>query len=160
MFHPIQTTESGDAFYRHLLEQVKHLLEGERDAIANMANVSSLLFMMMEDVNWVGFYLWKDGQLVLGPFQGKPACVRIAQGKGVCGTAFSQQCTLVVPDVYKFPGHIFCDGDSRSEIVIPLSTHQPIGVLDIDSPIVDRFTEVDRKGLEAIVQWLIAATDF
>ncbi|MCI0182963.1 MAG: GAF domain-containing protein [Acidibacillus sp.] len=160
MFNPTTSEETGAKFYELLVKQAEQLLMDEKDAIANLANISSLLFMMMHDVNWAGFYLWKEDQLILGPFQGKPACVRIAKGKGVCGTAVSEQRSLVVEDVYQFPGHIFCDGDSRSEVVIPIMVDgRVIGVLDVDSPLLGRFNDVDREGLESIVQVLLASTD-
>ena len=139
-------------FYRELVAQARSLLQGEHDLIANAANLSALLYHSMPDVNWAGFYFLKDGELVVGPFQGKPACVRIAIGKGVCGSAAAQREILVVPDVNQFPGHIFCDSASRSEIVVPLVKNgRLLGVLDIDSPKLARFDEEDRLGLEKIV---------
>jgi len=145
--------------YDELLRQARGLFEGERDAIANAANLSALLFGGLAEINWVGFYFLNGSELVLGPFQGKPACVRIALGKGVCGTAMEQRQTLVVPDVGKFPGHIPCDADSRSEIVVPLiAGGRAVGVLDIDSPIPARFDEDDRVGIESLaVLWLRAS---
>src|SRR5688572_5562814 len=126
--------------YSNLASQLRSLLEGERDFIANAANVSSLLYHSLPDLNWAGFYLLKEGELVLGPFQGKPACVRIAMGKGVCGTAAERRQTLLVENVHEFPGHIACDNESNSEIVVPLIREQQlIGVLDLDSPLFDRF---------------------
>ena len=117
--------------------------------IANLANASALLYGALEDVNWAGFYLMKDGRLVLGPFQGKPACIEIPVGRGVCGTAVAQDKTQRVPDVHQFPGHIACDGASRSEIVIPIHAGGQIaGVLDLDSPIRGRFTEADARCAE------------
>jgi len=119
------------------------LTDGETDVIANLANVSALIYDVIDDLNWAGFYILKDGELVLGPFQGKPACVRIKIGKGVCGTAVKNDKTLVVSDVHKFAGHIACDSASRSEIVVPLHKDGAIfGVLDVDSPIVDRFENI------------------
>ena len=135
--------------YHNLLLQLRSLLEVERDAIANMANTAAVLYNTLPDINWAGFYLLKDGGLVLGPFQGKPACVRIALGKGVCGTAAAQQCTQRVADVHAFAGHIACDADSRSEIVVPLLQGGRVwGVLDIDSPLLNRFDETDQQFLE------------
>ena len=129
--------------------QLRSLLEVERDAIANMANTAAVLYNTLPDINWAGFYLLKDGGLVLGPFQGKPACVRIALGKGVCGTAAAQQCTQRVADVHAFAGHIACDAASRSEIVVPLLQGGRVwGVLDIDSPLLNRFDETDQQFLE------------
>lgn len=139
------------SLYGELLVQTRGLLHGERDLIANAANFASLLYHNLPDVNWVGFYFLKDGELVVGPFQGKPACVRITLGKGVCGTAAVHRQPIVVPDVNKFPGHIFCDGVSLSEAVVPL-VHQDglLGVLDIDSPHLDRFDAQDQAGLEQL----------
>src|SRR5688572_27987335 len=123
-----------------LLEQARALLHGERDPVANAANVSALIYHSLPEVNWAGFYWMKCGELVLGPFQGKPACVRIAVGKSVCGTAARERRTVVVPDVHTFPGHIACDSASRSELVVPvMRAGEVLGVLDLDSPITDRF---------------------
>jgi L-methionine (R)-S-oxide reductase len=142
--------------YLGLVEQLRGLLEGERDFIANAANFSSLLFHSLSDVNWAGFYLVKDGELVLGPFQGKPACVRIAIGKGVCGTAAEIKQTVIVANVDEFPGHIACDSESKSEIVVPLiKDHQLLGVLDLDSPLVARFNDEDARGLNELVKVFI-----
>lgn len=125
------------------------LIEGEPDALANLSNAAALFFHSLGEVNWAGFYLQKEGQLILGPFQGKPACIRIPLGKGVCGTAAKDKKTLVVPDVHLFPGHIACDGASASEIVVPLLRDgRLLGVLDIDSPVKARFTDADRVTLE------------
>ncbi len=147
-------------FYKELLQQTGGLLHGERDATANMANVASLLFHSMRDINWSGFYLWKNGELVLGPFHGKPACVRIAMGRGVCGTAAETRQTQVVADVHAFPGHIACDAASRSEIVVPLVKNgHLVGVLDIDSPIVNRFDNDDKQELERLAAFLLDASD-
>ena len=147
--------------YGRLEQSAAALLGGERDATANMANVAALLFHSLPRVNWLGFYLLKSGQLVLGPFQGKPACVRIAIGKGVCGTAAAGRQTVVVPDVHEFPGHIACDGASRSELVVPLMTvSRLISVLDADSPQPSRFDADDQRGLERLVQILADATHF
>ena len=142
-----------------LAAQARALLEGERDATANAANVSSLIFHALPDLNWAGFYWMKDGELVLGPFQGKPACVRIALGKGVCGTAAKRRETIVVPDVNAFPGHIACDAASRSEVVVPVARgSQVLGVLDLDSPRLARFDSDDAAGLEALVALFMEAT--
>ena len=146
--------------YAELRQQALALLEGERDPIANAANLASLIFHTLPDLNWVGFYRMVGGELVLGPFHGKPACVRIALGKGVCGTAARDRRTIVVPDVDKFPGHIACDSASRSEVVVPMIRNgAAIGVLDLDSPKLARFDETDARGLEAIVQVYLQASD-
>ena len=137
--------------YTMLCEQLKSLVEGVPFLTANLANASALLWQEMEDLNWAGFYLKRDGALVLGPFQGKPACIRIPWGRGVCGTAAAEGKTQRVENVHDFPGHIACDCASRSEIVVPLhGGGELIGVLDIDSPVEARFTEADRAGLEAL----------
>jgi L-methionine (R)-S-oxide reductase len=137
------------ADYSSLAAELRGLLQGESDLIANAANTSALLFNALPQVNWVGFYFLKRGELVVGPFQGKPACVRIALGKGVCGTAAARRQTIVVPDVEAFPGHIACDSASRSEIVLPLVKNGALlGVLDLDSPVRERFDDQDRQGLE------------
>lgn len=135
--------------YKILCEQLKHLTDGIPHRIANLANASALLFQTLDNLNWAGFYMLEENKLVLGPFQGKVACVVIPTGRGVCGSAVSENRTLVVDNVHNFKGHIACDCDSRSEIVIPLRKNGNIvGVLDIDSPIESRFTNDDRKGLE------------
>jgi len=136
-------------FYRELAAQCHALIDNERDPIANMANCAALVFNTVPRLNWAGFYLLKDRELVLGPFQGQPACVRITLGRGVCGTAAKNRSTLRVADVTKFPGHIACDTASRSEIVVPLLAEdsQLIGVLDVDSPELDRFDAEDEAGL-------------
>jgi GAF domain-containing protein len=137
---------------------VRALTEGERDLIANLANTASLLYYSMPDLNWVGFYLLKDGELVVGPFQGKPACVRIAVGKGVCGTAAARRAPVIVENVHEFAGHIACDSASNSEIVVPiLRGNELIGVLDVDSPKFARFDAQDQAGLEKIVATLLKA---
>ena len=142
--------------YELLTKQLDALLTGEQDLIANLSNASALLNQFLEEINWVGFYLLKDNELVLGPFQGLPACVRIPIGRGVCGTAVSKKQTIVVEDVHAFPGHIACDAASKSEIVIPLiKNNEIIGVLDIDSPIEARFTQEDQVGLERFVTTLL-----
>lgn len=139
--------------YEQLAEQAKALLHDERDRIANAANLASLIFNQVPDINWAGFYFFDGTELVVGPFQGKPACVRIPMGKGVCGTAARDRATQVVEDVNAFAGHIACDPDSRSEIVVPLYRgDEPIGVLDIDSPKPGRFDDEDRAGMERLAQ--------
>lgn len=149
------------AVYQFLTEQTPLLLADERDWLANSANLSSLIFHTLPHLNWAGFYWLKNGELVLGAFQGKPACVRIAVGKGVCGTAAASRETVVVENVHDFPGHIACDTASNSEIVIPLLKNGALlGVLDIDSPVLNRFDEQDKKGLEQCVQAFLELTDF
>ena len=142
--------------YRDLAASLESLLAGETDALANLANASALLAQVLERINWCGFYLLRGEELVLGPFQGKTACVRIPVGKGVCGTAAARRETLVVPDVNAFPGHIACDAASRSEIVVPIIENGALrGVLDVDSPDLDRFDDEDRRGLERFVGALV-----
>ena len=140
--------------YTMLAKQMRALLEGERDMVACLSNASALLNEALADINWVGFYLAKNGELLLGPFQGKVACVHIPFGKGVCGTSFAENRTVRVADVHLFPGHIACDSASNSELVIPLrnGVREPVAVLDIDSPSLARFTEEDRIGLEAVAR--------
>ncbi len=147
--------------YDELSRALEALLEGEPDAIANLANAAALVGQTLPDINWAGFYLMRQGELVLGPFQGRPACVRIALGRGVCGTA-AQRCeTLLVPDVHTFPGHIACDPASRAEIVVPLlAGGRVVGVLDVDAPRVARFDEQDRQGLERCALILAARVDW
>ena len=141
--------------YSLLNKQLLALTEGVEEPISNLANASALLYQTLADLNWAGFYLYKNGVLLLGPFQGKTACTKIPMGKGVCGTAAEKGETLVVPDVHAFPGHIACDGASNSEIVIPLYVEGHLfGVLDIDSPVFVRFSEADRVGLEAFAEAL------
>ncbi len=151
-----------EAPYDTLLPRLAALLEGERNTIADLSNASALLMDALEGLNWAGFYLLREDVLVLGPFQGKPACIRIPLGRGVCGTAAERGETIVVPDVHQFPGHIACDGASRSEIVVPL--HRPdgslAGVLDVDSPRLGRFSPADRAGLEACARLIEAACDW
>lgn len=145
--------------YKTLTMQLYHLLDGEHDFIANAANFSALLYHTMPDLNWAGIYLYKQGELVLGPFQGKPACTRIALGKGVCGTAAERKKTIVVPNVHEFPGHIACDSASNSEIVVPMiKNSQLLGVLDLDSPLLARFDEEDKAGLENLVEVFLSRT--
>jgi L-methionine (R)-S-oxide reductase len=150
-------------FYDMVVEQVSHLIADEPNEIANLSNVAALLNVQMKDINWVGFYLWysEEQSLILGPFQGKPACIRIPLGKGVCGTAAETRTSQVVPDVFAFPGHIACDPDSRAEVVVPMVKDGTlIGVLDIDSPIPGRFDEADAVGLQRIVDVVLAGTRF
>ena len=147
------TTNNKTEFYQLLTKQAEGLLSVENNMIANAANLSSLMFHAMEQVNWLGFYFENNGELVLGPFQGQVACTRIEIGKGVCGTAFAKGQTQVEEDVRRFPGHIFCDMASASEIVVPLfDGDKIIGVLDIDSPVLNRFDEDDRIGCEKLAQ--------
>lgn len=146
--------------YRSLNAQLAGVLTGERDGLANTANAAALLYQGLPDLNWAGFYFLRDGELVLGAFQGKVACVRIALGKGVCGTAAQRRETVVVPDIHAFPGHIACDSASRSEIVVPLVYEGKLrGVLDLDSPKLARFDQDDAAGLEAAVRILLAGSD-
>ena len=159
----IKPVSAGPKFklYSDLHVQARALLAGERDPVANAANVASLVYHALPELNWVGFYWRRDAELVLGPFQGKPACVRIPVGKGVCGTAARDKRTLVVPDVEKFPGHIVCDSASRSEVVVPvMRTIDVLGVLDLDSPVLARFDAEDAVGLEELVSIFVQATDF
>ena len=152
------STLSGDKSdqYAQLLEQARGLMHGETDRTANAANLSSLVFHSLPDLNWVGFYFFDGTELVVGPFQGHPACVRIALGRGVCGTAATSRRTQRVPDVDAFPGHIACDSASRSELVVPLYRGDTLlGVFDLDSPVLDRFDEADQRGLEAVAQAFI-----
>ncbi|MBF9195711.1 GAF domain-containing protein [Microvirga terrestris] len=156
----IPISDSKRDFYASLAQQLTGLLEGEQDMIANTANMSALIYQFLPDLNWAGFYFMREGELVLGPFQGKTACVRIAVGRGVCGTAVERKESIVVPDVHAFPGHIACDSASRSELVVPLiKDGRVLGVLDLDSPNPNRFDDEDREGCERMVQILIAATD-
>ncbi len=144
--------------YDDLLSDLRGLFDGETDLIANAANAAAAMWQYLPDINWAGFYFMKGEVLVLGPFAGKPACVRIPLGQGVCGTAAAQRTTIVVPDVHAFPGHIACDSASNSEIVVPLIHHgKVIGVLDIDSPNLDRFQPADRIGCEAVASLFIKA---
>ena len=148
--------QSKPELYRELASQLDALLAGERDPVANTANMAALLFQGLPDLNWAGFYIRRSDELVLGPFQGKPACVRIPIGRGVCGTAAAQGISLVVPDVHAFAGHIACDPASRSELVVPLIRDGRVeGVLDLDSPLPDRFDDDDRAGCEALADILM-----
>lgn len=141
-----------ETFYKILLVRLEGLLSSETDWLANLANASALLYQNLENINWAGFYLYKEGELVLGPFQGKTACTRIKIGKGVCGTAFKELKTQVVRNVHTFPGHIACDSASNSEIVVPIiADNKAVAVLDIDSPVLERFDELDASCLERFV---------
>lgn len=158
MFTPSQYSGQPDQDYPLLHKQLIALIEGEPNLIANLANASALLWQGLKDINWAGFYLMDESkeELVLGPFQGLPACIRIPLGRGVCGTAAQERRTLVVPDVHAFPGHIACDAASRSEIVVPMMKDgRLVGVLDIDSPLTDRFQDTDREALEKMVEALM-----
>src|SRR2546425_3056013 len=157
-----QITESHSSskaeLYQALASQLSSLLAGERDLIANAANFSSLIFHSLPDLNWAGFYFAKDGELVLGPFQGQPACVRIKIGQGVCGAGAAKCETMIVPNVHEFPGHIACDSASNSEMVVPLmKDFRLIGVLDLDSPAPSRFDQDDAAGLETLVRILLSS---
>jgi L-methionine (R)-S-oxide reductase len=148
------------ALHAQLLEQARALLAGERDATANAANLASLIFHTLPDLNWAGFYWMKGGELVLGPFQGKPACVRIALGKGVCGTAAREARAIVVPDVHAFPGHIACDSASNSEVVVPVIREgRVLGVLDLDSPLRGRFDDADARALKSVAAAFVEMSD-
>ena len=154
-----QETSKND-LYTQLAAQLSSLLAGESDLIANAANFSSLIFHSLPDLNWAGFYFVKDDELVLGPFQGRPACVRIAMGKGVCGTAAAEGVTTIVPNVHDFPEHIACDAASNSEIVVPLvKAGRLIGVLDLDSPLFGRFDNEDDQGLNRLISVLIQSSE-
>ena len=143
--------------YQELIAQVRALTNGVPHWVANFANASAAIWQAMDGINWAGFYILEDGILVLGPFQGKPACIEIPMGRGVCGTAAAEQKTQLVPDVHQFPGHIACDSASNSEIVVPIFKDGKVwGVLDIDSPYYARFTQEDQAGLEALVKVLEA----
>lgn len=142
---------SKTAFYDSLVAQIQGITDGEPDLIANLSNTSAAINLNLADLNWAGFYLMRDGELVLGPFQGKPACIRIQVGKGVCGTAVATGTTQLVEDVHAFPGHIACDGASNSEIVVPIKVRgDVVAVLDLDSPLFARFDAEDRIGLERV----------
>jgi L-methionine (R)-S-oxide reductase len=152
----LDRTQSKPELYKDLAAELRGLLAGESDEIANYANTAALLFHSLPDLNWAGFYLWRGEELVVGPFQGRPACVRIALGRGVCGTAAARRETIVVQNVHEFPGHIACDTASNSEIVVPIvRAGALIGVLDLDSPKLARFDQEDRQGLEAVVGILL-----
>ncbi len=154
---PLQATTK-TALYEELAEQARGLMLGERDRIANAANFAALVYHALPDLNWAGFYFYDGSELVVGPFQGKPACIRIALGRGVCGTAATTRETQLVADVDAFPGHIACDAASRSEIVVPLYLDDRlIGVWDVDSPIPARFDDEDRVGMETLAAVFLAA---
>jgi len=153
----IDSSATPEKLYQQLCEELRSLISGESDWIANLANASALLFHSLPDLNWAGFYLLRADELVVGPFQGRPACVRIALGRGVCGTAAAERRSIVVPNVDEFPGHIACDSASKSEIVVPMIVGERLlGVLDVDSPKLSRFNEEDQKGLERFVSTLLA----
>src|SRR5690625_4380858 len=152
MFQVKNNASNQNDKYPLLLKQLSALLEDEKDFIASLANASALLNQFLDEINWVGFYVWKQDELVLGPFQGLPACIRIPYGKGVCGTAVKELKTQRIADVSLFPGHIACDAASQSEIVVPIIVNDTVfGVLDVDSPITNRFDEVDQEYLEKFV---------
>ena len=156
----IELAPSKAELYDQLASQLSSLLAGEGDLVANAANCASLIFHSLPDLNWAGFYFAKDGELVLGPFQGRPACVRIGIGQGVCGAAAAKRETLIVPNVHQFPGHIACEADSNSEIVVPLlKDSQLIGVLDLDSPLASRFDREDAEGLETSMRILLSSVN-
>lgn len=160
MFESSSLTGSKPEQYAQLLEQARALMHGERDRTANAANLSSLVFHSLPELNWVGFYFFDGTELVVGPFQGHPACVRIALGKGVCGTAAQTRTTQRIADVDAFPGHIPCDSASRSELVVPLYLGERLlGVFDLDSPVLDRFDADDQAGLEAIARAFIETVE-
>ncbi|MEN8701320.1 GAF domain-containing protein [Bacillus infantis] len=156
MFKVETYSEDRKKNYALLNKQLHALLEGEPNRIANLSNAAALLNQFLDRINWAGFYIMEEGELVLGPFQGLPACVRIALGKGVCGTSAQKRETLRIEDVHAFPGHIACDAASQSEIVVPIIKNGEVfGVLDIDSPEKNRFDEIDQQGLEDFVETLV-----
>lgn len=160
MFHTQAYTGTKEENYALVIEQLQALISDEKNVIANLANAAALLNYFLHDINWVGFYIAEGNELVLGPFQGLPACVRIPFGKGVCGTAAAEKRTVRVADVHTFPGHIACDAASQSEIVVPMiKDGHVIGVLDIDSPIKNRFDEIDERYLERFVETLVRYLD-
>lgn len=153
--------ESKSKFYNYLNLKLTGLICEEPDWLANLSNASAVLWLLLDDINWAGFYLYKNEELILGPFQGKPACTHIKKGKGVCGTAAEKKETQLVKNVHEFPGHIACDSASNSEIVIPIIKNDKlIGVLDIDSPILNRFNEDDKVGLEKFVSIIVKYVNF
>jgi len=161
MFEGERPTGTKPEIYRELALMAEGLFRGERDPIANAANLSALLWMGLTDLNWAGFYFLRGSILVLGPFQGKPACVRIEVGKGVCGSAAARKKSLIVADVESFPGHIACDIASRSELVVPLLQGDRLaGVLDLDSPSRARFDDADARGIESLAALWVTASDF
>jgi L-methionine (R)-S-oxide reductase len=152
---------NAEEVYEELLRQARGLFEGERDVIANAANLAALMAFHLEGLNWSGLYFLKGNELVLGPFQGKPACVRIPVGKGVCGTAVAKCASVLVADVHAFPGHIACDSASESELVVPLTRDGRVfGVIDLDSPRKGRFTQADQQGVEALARLFVDACDW
>lgn len=155
------TADSKSELYAELAQQVRGLLHGESNLIANAANFTALAYHALPDINWCGFYFFDGTELIVGPFQGKPACVRIALGRGVCGLAAQKRTTQLVFDVNTFPDHIFCDGDSQSEIVVPLIKREGslLGVWDVDSPRLARFDEEDRAGMEALCAVFMQSVD-
>lgn len=156
MFEQTAYTDNRNKNYETVVQQLQALIEDEDDVIANLSNASALLNQFLDNINWVGFYLWKDDELVLGPFQGLPACIRIPNGQGVCGTAIAENKTMLVDNVHEFPGHIACDPKSQSEIVVPMIVQgEKFGVLDIDSPTLNRFDGIDQQYLERFVEVLI-----
>jgi len=161
-FEPERTVATDkDGLYAGLAAQLGGLIDGERDPLANTANAAALIFALLPDLNWAGFYFLRGGELVVGPFQGKPACVRIGLGRGVCGTAAARRETVVVPDVHAFEGHIPCDAASNSEIVVPiLASDRLVGVLDLDSPVYGRFDAADAAGLEPFARLLAEGCDW
>lgn len=161
MFHATQLSNDKATAYRELAQQARGLMQGEPDLIANAANFSALVFRALPDINWAGFYFFDGTELVVGPFQGQPACIRIAMGKGVCGVAARSGEAQLVADVNAFPGHIFCDAASRSEVVVPLirADGSLLGVWDVDSPTVGRFEAEDLAGMQALCREFMAVVD-
>jgi len=161
MFTKLESSKNKPEMYETIINQLKYLLEDVNDNITNLSNTSALLNAYLKDINWVGFYLFKNNELLLGPFQGLPACTKIMIGNGVCGTAAETLQSIVVDDVDAFPGHIACDGASKSEIVIPIIINNSFyGLLDIDSPIHNRFDNVDKLYLEKLINTLISYISF
>lgn len=153
--------DTKEKLYKYMNIKLVGLIGDEPDWLANLSNSAALIWLLIEDINWAGFYLMKNGKLVLGPFQGKPACINIELGKGVCGTAAQEKNTQLVKDVHDFPGHIACDSASASEVVVPIIVDgEVIGVLDIDSPNINRFDEEDKAGFERIVSTLVKYVDW
>jgi L-methionine (R)-S-oxide reductase len=162
MSHESQSYDfsNSEVAYADLARDLRALLQGERDLIANAANTAALVYDALPDLNWAGFYLYKSGELVLGPFQGKPACVRIAVGRGVCGAAVERRQSMLVEDVHAFPDHIACDAASRSELVVPLIRNDRVfGVIDLDSPLAGRFDLEDQRGIEAVADIYVNASN-
>lgn len=161
MFEATELPQDKGSFYQLLNKQAEALMSGEGDALANLANISSLLKVSMSELNWVGFYILRGNKLVLGPFQGKPACVQIPVGRGVCGTAAAEKKSRRVDDVDTFPGHIACDAESQSELVVPVMVDdEVVAVLDIDSPVKSRFDQEDQAGIELLVNTLAETISF